>query len=135
MDRTATCCCEQLRVHVVGEPDRVIACNCLECQRRTGTAFGLAAYFPQEQVVSVEGRSASFSRAAGALKFDTSFCPNCGTSVLWRSSALPNHVAVGVGCFADPSVPGPTVVAWTSEKHAWVRFPDPVPSTPKSAFE
>jgi hypothetical protein len=119
MQRTATCACRKLWVTVSGEPDRVLACNCRECQRRTGSVFGVAAYFPEAQVVSIEGEPKTFSRMSGPLQFDTSFCPTCGTSVLWRSSALPGHIAIAVGCFADP----PTIVASTSEQHGWVRFP------------
>ena len=37
---------------------------------------------------------------------------------------MPDHVAVAVGCFADPTFPPPTTVAWTAEQHAWVRFPE-----------
>jgi hypothetical protein len=97
--------------------------------------FGVSAYFPRAQVVSTEGEARTFTRITGQkLQFDTSFCPFCGSSVFWRSSALPDHVAVAVGCFADPTFPLPRVVAWTSEQHAWVRFPEGCESTPKSAF-
>ncbi|HZB37598.1 MAG TPA: GFA family protein [Beijerinckiaceae bacterium] len=133
MERTATCACGQLGVTVEGEPDLVLACNCLDCQRRTGSVFGVAAYFPERQV-RLDGESKRFSRTSGALAFETSFCPACGTSVLWRSSARPDQVAVAVGCFAEPSFPPPTAVAWTSEQHGWVRFPDGVASNSKSAF-
>jgi hypothetical protein len=134
MRRTATCACGQLRVNTEGQPDRVLACNRRECQPRTGSVFGMAAYFPEAQIISIQGQSREFSRTAGVVTFDTSFCPTCGTSVFWRSSALPDQVAIAVGCFADPSFPAPTIVAWTSEQHEWVRFPEEVASTSKSAF-
>jgi hypothetical protein len=38
--RHAPCSCGRLRVEVDGEPARISVCHCLECQRRTGTAFG-----------------------------------------------------------------------------------------------
>ena len=134
MTRTATCACGQLQVTVEGDPDRVLACNCRECQRRTGSVFGVSAYFRDAQVVAIEGETRTFSRASGGLRFDTRFCPSCGTSVLWRSSALPDHLAVAVGCFADLMFPPPAVVAWTAEQHPWVRFPESCRSFEKSAF-
>jgi hypothetical protein len=94
----------------------------------------VAAYLLKAEVVRIEGQPSEFSRTAGSITFDTSFCPTCGTSMFWRSSALPGYVAIAVGCFADPSFPPPTIVAWTSEQHGWVRFPETVPSTAKSAF-
>ena len=134
MTRTATCACGQLQVTVEGAPDRVLACNCRDCQRRTGSVFGVSAYFRDEQVVAIEGESRTFRRTSGALRFETRFCPCCGTSVLWRSSALPAHLAIAVGCFADPAFPPPTLVAWAAEQHPWVHFPQDCSSFDKSAF-
>jgi hypothetical protein len=135
MNRTATCSCGRLRVSVRGEPDRVLACNCRECQRRTGSVFGVAAYFARSAVGGVEGERKTFTRSAGEeLRFETSFCPSCGSSVFWSSSALPDHVAVAVGCFADPAFPPPDIVSWTSDKHGWVRFPESCQRFDKSGF-
>ena len=134
MKRQARCACGGFRVDTVGEPDRVLACNCRECQRRTGSVFGVAGYFPEAQVIGVVGESRDFTRTSGAVTFVMSFCPRCGTSVLWRSSALPEHVAIAVGCFADPCFPQPTEVAWVAEHHPWVRFPDEAAKYEGSAF-
>ncbi len=41
MTREAACHCGQLRLEVTGEPQTVSICNCLACQRRTGSAFGV----------------------------------------------------------------------------------------------
>src|SRR4051812_27230315 len=131
--RTATCACGQLRVTVAGEPERVLACNCRECQRRTGSVFGVSAYFPAA-AVAIGGEHRTFTRMAGELRFDTRFCPRCGSSVLWTSGALPDHVAVAVGCFADPTFPPPTTVAWTTEQHPWARFPESCRRFVGSAF-
>ena len=128
------CACGELQITVEGEPDRVLACNCRECQRRTGSAFGISAYYPDAQVTAIEGQSHSYTRTSGALTFAMSFCPTCGTSVFWRASAAPRQIAIAVGCFADPSFPPPTIVAWTSEQHGWVTFPEGLVETPKSAF-
>jgi quercetin dioxygenase-like cupin family protein len=50
MTRIAHCCCGSLRAETTGEPALVAACHCMECQRRTGSTFGVGAYFPKEQV-------------------------------------------------------------------------------------
>jgi hypothetical protein len=61
MTRIAHCCCASLRAEVTGEPVAVVACHCTECQRRTGSAFGVSTYFPQEQV-RTEGPSKVYVR-------------------------------------------------------------------------
>src|SRR5215471_3099862 len=50
MTRIATCSCQSLRAEVSGDPIRVTACHCDQCQRRTGSVFGVGAYYKKEQV-------------------------------------------------------------------------------------
>ena len=63
MTRTAHCSCGTLRVEVSGEPDAVVACHCGECQRRTGSVFGVAAFFKKEHV-RTEGPCNTYVRDA-----------------------------------------------------------------------
>jgi hypothetical protein len=50
MTRTAHCCCGALRVQVFADPNAVGVCHCGECQRRTGSVFGVAAFYKKEHV-------------------------------------------------------------------------------------
>jgi hypothetical protein len=50
MKKIAHCCCGALRAEATGEPAFLGARHCTECQRRTGSAFGVGTYFPKEQV-------------------------------------------------------------------------------------
>ena len=71
--RVAQCCCGSLKVEVDGEPAVVSLCNCIECQRRTGSPFGVGAYYEAAQVRTsgdskvyqreVEGRGCAFTFA------------------------------------------------------------------------
>src|SRR5215467_11595804 len=75
MTRIAHCCCGALRAEVTGEPPRVAICHCMECQRRTGSAFGLVIFFPKEQV-RTEGPSKVYLRCSDAgRKVEFHFCP------------------------------------------------------------
>jgi hypothetical protein len=73
--REAACHCGQLRLEVTGEPFAVSICNCLACQRRTGSAFGIQAGFRADQV-RIEGRFNDFgespTRQTGRSTFYTS---------------------------------------------------------------
>jgi hypothetical protein len=46
----AACVCEQLTVSCSGDPAQVSLCHCLACQRRTGSTYGIAAFYPRENV-------------------------------------------------------------------------------------
>ena len=50
MLRIATCRCGGLTATCTGEPVRISVCHCLECQKRSGSAFAVQARWPQEQV-------------------------------------------------------------------------------------
>jgi Glutathione-dependent formaldehyde-activating enzyme len=78
-DREASCSCGQLRLACRGEPVRVAICHCLKCQRRTGSVFGVQAFFPSERTGPARGLAKQFVRQADSGKRVTfSFCPECG---------------------------------------------------------
>ncbi|RTZ69437.1 MAG: hypothetical protein DSZ35_02565 [Verrucomicrobia bacterium] len=45
MKNLATYCCEKAGVEVEDEPDIYTVCHCDNCRKRTGSAFGVSAYF------------------------------------------------------------------------------------------
>jgi hypothetical protein len=127
MKRLASCACGQLKVETEGEPDSVVACNCLACQRRSGSPFGLGAYWTEDKVRET-GVSRTFVRAGESGHTLTNhFCPDCGSTVWWTPERDPGRVGVAVGAFGDPGFKGPDRSVWDVNKHGWVEFPDDVP--------
>lgn len=114
----ARCSCGALKVTVPGPPQMVIACHCLECQRRTGSAFGLGAFYPSD-AVTVAGASKVYSRhGESGGKVNTHFCPECGTSLFWRAERLPEMIAVAVGAFENPAFCAPAISTFERSKHS-----------------
>ena len=107
-NREAACSCGQLRLICQGDPVRVSMCHCLECQRRTGSAFGVQAWFPREQVRLVKGADKRYARQADSGRVVTfHFCPEYGSTIFWEAEQRPDLIAVAVGMFADPDFEGP----------------------------
>jgi hypothetical protein len=126
--REAACLCGQLRLEVTGEPFAVSICNCLACQRRSGSAFGMQAGFKADQV-QVAGRFHDYTRIsdeADKKEHVLHFCPDCGSSVFYTEPTEPDLVVVSVGAFADPSFPPPTESGYDSRRHPWVVLPDSI---------
>jgi hypothetical protein len=126
--REATCHCGQLRVVTTAEPFAVSICNCLACQRRTGSAFGMQAGFKAGDV-QVTGRYHDFSRIsdeADRKEHVFHFCPECGSQVFYTEPSEPDLVVVSVGSFADPSFPPPTESGYDSRRHAWLQLPESI---------
>ena len=38
---TGGCQCGAIRYEVIGEPRQVVVCHCTDCQRQSGSAFGM----------------------------------------------------------------------------------------------
>jgi hypothetical protein len=126
--REATCHCRQLPLTVEGKPFNISICNCLACQRRTGSAFGMQAGFTADQV-TVEGRYSDYSRIsdeADRKEHVFHFCPDCGSQVFYTEPTEPELIVVAVGAFADPTFPPPTESGYDSRRHPWVGLPESV---------
>jgi len=123
--RHAACACGQLKLVAEGEPVRMSICHCLQCQRRTGSAFGFQTHYPREQITAIQGRSSTFVRngdSGNSVTFH--FCPECGSTVYWEPGGHPGRITVAVGAFADPTHPAPHNSVYEISRHPWVRVPD-----------
>lgn len=122
----ASCTCGQLTLSTDVEPRRVSVCHCLNCQRRSGSAFAVQARFASADV-AIQGVSMEYPLAGdegGIARFH--FCPECGATVYYRVDALPDEVAVPVGAFADPGFPPPTVSNYGERMHRWLRLDEAI---------
>jgi hypothetical protein len=122
MTRIAHCCCGSLRAEAIGEPVLVQVCHCSECQRRTGSVFGVSSFF-QKSDVKTSGPSKVYVRdGQGGRKLRLHFCPHCGTTVYGDNDLRPGLTGIFVGAFADTSFPAPTRSIWEQSRHSWVAF-------------
>ena len=82
--RSCECRCGAVNLVCRGEPQRTSVCHCYECQKRTGSVFGVQARFPIEQV-TLSGEVTYFSRISDTGSEVTyQFCPQCGTTMLYN---------------------------------------------------
>lgn len=120
--RTATCACGGLTATCEGEPPMVSLCNCLNCQRRTGSVFGVAARYPRDAVAAAGPRSNFTLTSDSGATTTFSFCPTCGGTVFWEPAGSPDVVYVAVGAFADPTFPMPMRTVYDERRHPWFTF-------------
>ena len=119
----ASCQCGKLTATVAeGAEAMTVLCHCLDCQRRSGSPFGIIAYFPQE-TVTVSGSPREFTRPTDAgNSFTTGFCPECGSTVYAKASRMPEITGVPVGALADPLFPMPIRSVYEQSRHTWIRL-------------
>jgi hypothetical protein len=124
MIRIARCCCGACSITVEGEPTLNGICHCSSCKKRTGSAFGWSAYFPDAKVLAKNGAFSVYAKD-GAGGYNRFFCAKCGTTLYWKSfSFLPDQTGIAGGCFAGDPLPAPNFSANDATRCAWLNLPD-----------
>jgi hypothetical protein len=124
----ARCQCGDLTAEISEDAYRlVVACHCLDCQRRSGSPFGLIAYFPGSSV-AIDGPASEFERPTDeGNRLTNGFCPRCGSTLYVRTSKHAMMVGITVGSFADASFPPPVRSVYEQSRHAWIDLPQDLP--------
>lgn len=120
--RTATCTCNLVSIRCKGEPIRTAVCHCFECQRRTGSVFGVQARYLTSNAI-LDGDIASYTRIADSgnqVTYD--FCPRCGTTMQLRLSAAPEFAVIPLGVFKEQDFASPSFSVYEQRKKGWVLF-------------
>ena len=121
--RTASCRCGRLRATVTGEPVRLSVCHCLNCKKRSGSAFAVQARWPAGQA-QVEGQSKTFVKAGDSGNPATfHFCPECGSDVHYViDGKFDGLIAIPLGTFDDPFFGKPEYSVYEGRKHEWLEI-------------
>ncbi len=114
------CACGAIRYEAGGEPLAQLHCQCLDCQKRSGTGHSSYLVFPSRTATTVTGTATSWRVAgdSGSEKVH-SFCPTCGTPVFLTFEAMPDLIAVHAASLDDPSRFEPQVVTYNGRGFAW----------------
>jgi hypothetical protein len=127
MVRTSRCSCGECKVEVDGDPVLSGLCNCDDCRRRTGAPFSWSAFFLNDQVRKVDGPLITRvvepvdSMVGAHTRY---FCSKCGSTLFWKSDVWrPDQTGFAAGCFNDPTMPTPGLVARYSQRMPWAVFP------------
>jgi len=129
MIRTATCCCGESTIEVDGEPKIHLVCNCNDCKKRTGSAFGISAYFSDLQIKNKSGNMDVYGINNDETEQQRYFCKLCGTTLYWkiyRFPSIPNiseMTGIAGGCFIEDPLSEPTLTALNENKCTWLDLP------------
>jgi hypothetical protein len=122
--RTASCRCGKLKATATGEPVRVSVCHCLNCKKRSGSAFAMQARWPADKVTT-EGQSKSWVNVADSgNRITFHFCPDRGSDVHYEiEGKFDGLVAIPLGAFDDPYFASPRFSVWEERSTNGCRFP------------
>ncbi len=123
---TGGCQCGSVRYALTGEPLRLIACHCKECQRQSGSAFGMSMLVKRDSL-AVTGSTKQFTRIADSGNPNTGvFCPECGVRIFNIPGYADDLVVLKPGTLDDTSWLRPNWFMWMKSAQGWVRVPEGV---------
>lgn len=125
----ASCQCGQLQACVPDDAaPMTVLCHCDDCQRRSGSPFGVIAYYPKE-LIKLSGTAHEFKRSSHSGNWlRNCFCPHCGSTVYVDLGKNPDLRGIPVGAFADSAFSPPMRAVWEQHRHPWVSVPGDIPT-------
>jgi hypothetical protein len=121
---TGGCQCGQLRYEVNAEPLSVYVCHCTECQRQSGSAFGMSVLLPRAAFRFVKGHAQRYSRTADSGRvIDGDFCETCGVRPVHYPRANEAVAILKPGTLDDTGWLHPVGHIWTRSAQKWVSIP------------
>jgi hypothetical protein len=129
--REGGCQCDAVRYELTGPPLRVVVCHCKECQRQSGSAFGMSVAVRENDFRLLRGAPKRFVRKTDSgRELECFFCPDCGTRIYHKPQGIGPVLNVKPGTLDDTTWLEPTLHAWIARKQRWVEIP-----TDLQAFE
>ncbi len=127
MKWTGGCQCGGIRYEVTGAPQQVVVCHCTDCQRQSGSAFGMTLVVREENFRLTQGEPKTFASKsdAGRAKLGA-FCPGCGTRIFHKPEWRKGTVSVKPGTLDDTTMLKPDIHIWTGSKQPWITIPEDV---------
>lgn len=131
---TGSCICSLVRYRLLTSPLYVYACHCVDCQKQSGSAFGIYLTIEAQnlQIITPTPPVKAFrEKKIPGLLVQHVECPRCKTE-LWSNSWIGSTVCdVLVGTLDFASLMEPDIHIYTDSKLDWIRLPDGAKTTPK----
>lgn len=117
---TGGCACGAVRYETSNEPLVELHCQCLDCQKRSGTGHGSYVTFASRSEIAMTGETKAWRMVgdSGADK-DHAFCPTCGTPVWLTFPGMPDIIAVHAASLDDPDLFNPQMVTYGVRARQW----------------
>jgi len=114
------CQCGRCRYRIRGASLSLFVCHCHECQKQSGSAFGMALWIRPSEKALISGRTASWTRRTPTgQSMVCEFCSECGTRLFHRQDSRPDIVSIKPGTLDDTSALFPVAHIWLDSAQPW----------------
>lgn len=114
------CACGALRYAVTGKPLSVHACHCTDCQKLSGSAFGLSMVLREADFRLTQGASQTHDFAASRNRMLRHGCGQCGVALWFSSPDYADIIAIKPGTLDDTSSLRPVAHMWVRSAQPWL---------------
>src|SRR5436309_1594942 len=122
------CSCGAVRYRLASEPLFIHCCQCLNCQRQTGSAFVINLLIETDRVEILSGAPLAVDVPRDDGSSQRIFrCPTCQVAV-WSQYGRPQVRFVRAGTLDNPEAVSPDVHIYTRSKLPWITLPASVPA-------
>ena len=119
MPITGGCLCGKVRYESTEDTAGGGICHCIDCRKTSGTGHAAHAFLPEDSITFV-GEMKTFEQKADSGNMLTrSFCSECGSSIVTRSSGMPGTAVVRVSSFDDPNLYSPIMLVYNKRAASW----------------
>jgi hypothetical protein len=116
------CLCGQVRYSATAEPAIVAVCHCKNCQKQTGTAFGLVVGVPKAEL-SLQGNIKTYNdKSDSGRPIARNFCPDCGSPIASDFASMSELTLINAGTLDDTSWLRPTMQVFCDSAQPWVQL-------------
>jgi hypothetical protein len=115
------CLCGAVRYRLIEEPFAFYACHCTDCQRQTGSAFGLSMFVRSEAIETLRGEPRAYrvTLEDGRMKCGR-FCGECSVRLWGEPAKYPDLRVLRPGTLDRPGAYAPFGDIWTASRRPWV---------------
>ena len=119
------CFCGTIRYRIAAAPLSVYACHCTDCQRHTGSSFGLSMIVRKEALQLLRGAPKAYAvTSPEGVERHGRFCGECATRLWGEPARFPQVLILRPGTLDDTSWLEPVGHIWVRSKQPWVQIPD-----------
>lgn len=119
-----TCHCGESTYRLSGRPLFTHACHCYDCQKRTGSAFGITTFILRREFECLSGAEKAFEVSANSTQFS---CSTCDTRIYRVSKNFPESLIINPSTLEDLDIGTPDAHIWTKRKRPWLTLDAGIP--------
>ena len=124
MAMSGSCQCGAVSYSVEGEALMTYACHCMDCQKRTGSAFSMGTIYPLS-ALTVNGELTAWTRTSVQGNTNTRYsCGSCGNIIYGIGSNSADLIKLQPGTLDDTSGISVDAHIWTRSAQPWVFLPE-----------